>query len=181
VRSLLEITIHGMSRIYSFPPITTPSMRLLILGSMPGEMSLRMQQYYAHPQNAFWKIMGALIGAGREIEYPERVEKLRAHGIGVWDVLESCHRPNSSLDSAITNMQANDFAKLFAQHPALTHVFFNGGKAEEAYRRFVLRSLPEIYGYLRYTRLPSTSPAHAGMPYIEKLNRWKQLLEPLDN
>ena len=142
-----------MSRIYSFPPITSPGMRVLVLGSMPGGMSLR--------------------------EYPKRVEKLRAHGIGVWDVLESCQRPNSSLDSAITHMQANDFAKLFAQHPALTHVFFNGGKAEEAYRRFVLKSLPETYGYLRYTRLPSTSPAHAGMPYSEKLSRWNQLLEPL--
>jgi TDG/mug DNA glycosylase family protein len=94
-------------------------------------------------------------------------------------VLESCHRPNSSLDSAITDMQANDFAKLFSEHPTLTHVFFNGGKAEEAYRRFVLRSLPEIYGYLRYTRLPSTSPAHAGMNYQRKLEAWRQILDQL--
>lgn len=156
-------------------------MRVLVLGSMPGEKSLQMQQYYAHPQNAFWKIMGDLIGAGREQEYPQRIEILKESGIGVWDVLASCQRPNSSLDSAITDMQVNDFATLFAQHPTLTHVFFNGGKAEEAYRRYMLKSLPETYVYLRYTRLPSTSPAHAGMPYIEKLNRWKQLLEPLDN
>jgi TDG/mug DNA glycosylase family protein len=166
---------------YSFPPVTTPDMRILILGSMPGEKSLQMQQYYAHPQNAFWKIMGDLIGAGRELEYSQRIERLKESGISLWDVLESCHRPNSSLDSAITHMQVHDFATLFSAHPALTHVFFNGGKAEEAYRRFVLGTLPETYGYLRYTRLPSTSPAHAGMPYSEKLNRWKQLIEALDN
>jgi TDG/mug DNA glycosylase family protein len=170
-----------MSRIYSFPPIVAPDIRVLVLGSMPGAMSLRMQQYYAHPQNAFWKIMGDLIGAGRELAYPDRVERLKAHGVGLWDVLASCRRPDSSLDSAIIDMQANDFARLFSEQPALTQVFFNGAKAEEAYRRFVLRSLPETYGYLRYTRLPSTSPAHAGMPYSEKLNRWKQVLETLDN
>lgn len=168
-----------MSRIYSFPPITSSGMRVLVLGSMPGEKSLQMQQYYAHPQNAFWKIMGDLVGAGREQEYPQRVEILKESGIGVWDVLASCQRLNSSLDSAITDMQVNDFAKLFTQHPALTHVFFNGGKAEEAYRRFVLRSLPETYGYLRYTRLPSTSPAHAGMNYQRKLEVWRQILDQL--
>ena len=170
-----------MSRIHSFPPVTSPDMRVLVLGSMPGEKSLQMQQYYAHPQNVFWKIMGELVGASRELEYPQRIERLKKSGIGVWDVLASCHRPNSSLDSAITDMQVNDFATLFSQHPLLTHVFFNGGKAEEAYRRYVLKLLPETYGYLRYTRLPSTSPAHAGMPYLQKLDRWKQLLRPLDN
>lgn len=168
-----------MPRIYSFPPITTPDMRVLILGSMPGEASLRLQQYYAHPQNTFWKIMGELVGAGRELEYHERLDRLRQHGIGLWDVLESCHRPNSSLDSAITNMQANDFARLFAEHQTLTHVFFNGGKAQEAYRRHVLKSLPESYDYLRYTRLPSTSPAHAGMHYQQKLDVWQQILAHL--
>ena len=168
-----------MSRIYSFPPITSPGMRVLVLGSMPGEKSLQMQQYYAHPQNAFWKIMGELVGAGRELEYPQRIERLKENGIGVWDVLESCHRHNSSLDSAITDMQANDFATLFLRHPSLTHVFFNGGKAEEAYRRFVLRSLPENYDYLRYTRLLSTSPAHAGMSYQQKLGIWQQILDLL--
>ena len=154
-------------------------MRVLILGSMPGEKSLQMQQYYAHPQNAFWKLMGDLVGAGRALEYPQRIERLQQMGIGVWDVLASCQRPNSSLDSAITDMQANDFETLFSQHPSLTHVFFNGGKAEEAYRRYVLRSLPENYGYLRYTRLPSTSPAHAGMPYQQKLGVWRQILDQL--
>ena len=173
--------ILGMSRIYSFPPIAAPDMRVLILGSMPGVASLRMQQYYAHPQNAFWKLMGELVGAGRGLAYHERLDRLRQHGIGLWDVLESCHRPNSSLDSAITNMQANDFARLFAERRKLSHVFFNGAKAEEAYRRYVLKSLPESYEYLRYTRLPSTSPAHAGMPYSEKLDHWRKLLEPLDN
>jgi TDG/mug DNA glycosylase family protein len=179
VRSLLEIRIPDMRRIYSFPPIVAPDIRLLILGSMPGERSLQMQQYYAHPQNAFWKIMGDLIGAGRELAYPERVERLKTHGIGLWDVLASCHRPNSSLDSAITDMQANDFATLFSAHPSLTHVFFNGAKAEEAYRRFVRKSLPEEYGYLRYIRLPSTSPAHAGMNYQRKLEVWQLILDLL--
>src|SRR5205085_2091570 len=101
-------------------------MRVLILGSMPGVMSLRLRQFYAYPQNSFWKIMGELVGAGPELDYSARITRLQASNIGLWDVLKSCER-SGSLDSAIkpASMQPNDFATLFAEHPALTHVFFN--------------------------------------------------------
>ena len=166
-----------MTRIYSFPPITAPGMRVLILGSIPGAMSLRMEQYYAHRQNAFWKILGELIGAGRELDYADRVARLQSHDIGLWDVLMSCHRPGS-LDSAIDHatIQPNDLAGLYAAHPELTHVFFNGAKAEETYRRYVLPGLAVSHSHLRYERLPSTSPTHAAMSYPEKLSAWRRIL-----
>lgn len=152
-------------------------MRVLILGTMPGEMSLRLGQFYGHPQNTFWKIMGELIGAGPELDYKARIARLQASKIGLWDVLLSCER-SGSLDSAIkpASMQPNDFATLFAAHSALTHVFFNGAKAEHTYQRFVLPLLPATYAHLQYRRLPSTSPAHATLKFEEKLQRWREIL-----
>ena len=168
-----------MTRLYSFPPVTTADTRVLILGSMPGEKSLQMQQYYAHPQNALWKIMGELIGAGRDLDYADRIMRLNAHGIGMWDVLMSCHRPGS-LDSAIVQatMEANDFGAFYLAHPKVSHVFFNGGKAAETYKRYVLPQLGASYAYLRYERLPSTSPAHASLNFQQKLDIWRKILIP---
>lgn len=169
-----------IERVYSFPPIAAPDIKVLILGSMPGEKSLQMQQYYAHPQNALWRIMGDLVGAGRDLEYQERVSKLLASGIGLWEVLESCHRPGS-LDSAINplTMQPNDFNTFFAAHPKVTHVFFNGGLAADAYRRRIKPMLSSTYDYIQYERLPSTSPAHASRNYQQKLEDWRKILEAL--
>jgi TDG/mug DNA glycosylase family protein len=169
-----------IARVYSFPPIAVPDTRVLILGSMPGEKSLQMKQYYAHPQNSLWKIMGDLVGAGRNIPYEERVQKLLATGIGLWEVLESCHRPGS-LDSSINSqtMVANDFNTFFATHPKVTHVFFNGGLAADAYWRRVKPALLPAYDYIHYERLPSTSPAHAGRTYAEKLEAWQKVNQAL--
>lgn len=159
-----------MKRIRSFPPVADKHATILILGSVPGKESLKQQQYYAHPQNAFWKIMGDLVGAHLELPYPQRLQALTAANIALWDVLHSCER-EGSLDSDIVQEQANDFAAFFAQHPHITHVYFNGAKAEQSFRRFVLgkQELPP----LEFARLPSTSPAHAGMRYEEKLEVWK--------
>lgn len=166
-----------MNRIFSFPPVIPTEARLLILGSMPGTVSLRMQQYYAHRQNAFWRIMGELVGAGPELAYEQRLERMRSCGIALWDVLQSCQRAGS-LDSAIESdsMQPNDLLQLYASQPLLTQVFFNGAKAEASYRRFVLPRLDARQAALCYTRLPSTSPAHAAMPYSEKLLAWRKIL-----
>lgn len=155
-------------------------MRVLILGSMPGEMSLRMQQYYAHRQNAFWKIMGELTSAHPGLDYAERVSLLQEQDIGLWDVMQSCQR-SGSLDSAIENasIEANDLKQLYTSHPSLSHVFFNGIKAEEAYRRHVLPTLEGCHAKLVYQRLPSTSPAHASMPYAQKLDAWRQIFTAL--
>lgn len=162
-----------MSSVHSFAPVENPDAQVLILGSMPGKMSLQQAQYYAHPANAFWKIMGELVGAQPELPYPERLERLRTAGIALWDVLESCER-SSSLDAHIRNETANDFAAFFARHPRITRVYFNGGKAEQSFRKFVLgkQALPP----LQLHRLPSTSPAHAGMRYAEKLDAWRDIL-----
>lgn len=162
-----------MHRIRSFPPVAESDATVLILGSMPGKESLKHNQYYAHPQNAFWKIMGELVGARRELPYPERLLKLTAAHIALWDVLKTCER-EGSLDSDIQNETANDFAAFFKAHPLITHVFFNGAKAEHSFNKFVRgrHALPQ----LEFTRLPSTSPAHAGMRYGEKLKLWSAAL-----
>jgi len=162
-----------MPRIRSFPPIADEHATILILGSMPGKESLRQNQYYAHPQNAFWKIMGDLIGAHPSLPYPQRLHILTAAHIALWDVLQTCER-QGSLDADIQNETANDFAAFFAKHPNITHVFFNGAKAEQIFKRFVLekQKLPP----LEFMRLPSTSPAHAGMRYEEKLKVWRKAI-----
>ena len=161
--------MKSLPPIHSFAPISNSQARILILGSMPGKESLKQNQYYAHPQNAFWKIMGELVGAHPHLPYEERLRKLAAAHIALWDVLASCER-ESSLDTHIRNEKANDFASFFAKHPHITRVFFNGAKAEQSFNKFVLekQKLPT----LNYQRLPSTSPAHAGMRYAEKLKAW---------
>jgi TDG/mug DNA glycosylase family protein len=162
-----------MPHIRSFPPVANTDATLLILGSMPGKESLKQNQYYAHPQNAFWKIMGELVGAHPYLPYKERLHKLTTAHIALWDVLATCER-ESSLDTHIRNEKANDFASFFARHPHITHVFFNGAKAEQSFNKFVVekQKLPS----LTYQRLPSTSPAHAGMRYAEKLKAWREAI-----
>ncbi|WP_409524655.1 DNA-deoxyinosine glycosylase [Nitrincola sp. MINF-07-Sa-05] len=167
-----------MTPIYSFPPIEPENARILILGSMPGVASLEAQQYYAHPRNAFWPIMGELFGAHPELPYHNRVEILKAEGIAVWDVLESCVRVGS-LDADIDegSLKVNDFESFFRRHPDIRHVVFNGAKAEQSFRRY---ALPELrLDYLSYTRLPSTSPAHAAMKLENKCKAWQTIYHVL--
>ena len=158
-----------MSRVQSFPPIASASSKVLILGSMPGVESLRARQYYAHPRNAFWPIMGQLFGAGPTLPYQERTTRLQSAGVALWDVLQTCVRPGS-LDTSITDEVANDFPAFFAMRPNITHVFFNGSKADTTFRRHVLPRLPEDRHVL--ARLPSTSPAHAALPFEAKVQAW---------
>ena len=161
-----------------FAPIARPDAHTLILGSLPGQRSLQMQQYYAHPHNAFWKLIAAIFAADAVSPYPRRVKVLEKNRIAVWDVLEAAERPGS-LDSSIVHASAlaNDFAKFYRAHPRIRRVFFNGRKAEEMYRRFVLPGLGEEFAYIRYEGLPSTSPAHAGMTFAKKLDRWRRIKE----
>lgn len=162
----------AIARSRGFPPIEGPDCRVLILGSLPGQASLRAGEYYAQPQNAFWRIMGELFGAGRDLPYLARTRKLVEHGIAIWDVCAAARRPGS-LDTAIdlSSVRANAFAAFFEDHARISRVFFNGAKAAELYRRLVLpRSMPRV---LDFTTLPSTSPAHAGMSYAAKLERWQ--------
>jgi TDG/mug DNA glycosylase family protein len=159
----------------SFPPIADSRAQVLVLGSMPGVASLGAGEYYAHPRNAFWPIMGELFGAGPELPYAARRERLMAAGVAVWDVLRSCRRLGS-LDTAIEreSEEANDFAEFFAAHPAVRLVAFNGQKAETAFRRHMTPTLDEVtLERLSFVRLPSTSPAHAGRSLAVKLEAWR--------
>ena len=165
-------------RARSFPPIAAPDARVLVLGSMPGQASLAASQYYAHPRNAFWPIMATLFGFDAALDYPARTKALAAAGIAVWDVLHSCRR-QGSLDSAIEDdtLVANDLAGFLAGHPAIRHVFFNGAKADSCFRRHIKLAMPERE--IAFTRLPSTSPAHAGRSFEQKLLAWRAVADAL--
>ena len=164
-------------RVHSFPPIADPTSRLLILGSMPGKASLRAKQYYAHPQNAFWKIIAALLELAPDAPYAARTAALRANGIALWDVMKTCTRA-SSLDSDVveSSIVANDFRSFLRRHPHVTTICFNGAKAEQSFVRYALPALG-AFGDLAYFRLPSTSPAHASLSAAKKLAAWRAVLE----
>ncbi|MHB1590463.1 MAG: DNA-deoxyinosine glycosylase, partial [Sulfuricella sp.] len=138
----------AMPYVHSFPPIADARARVLILGSMPGKLSLQAQQYYAHPRNAFWHILGELVGAHADLTYQTRMRVLKANGIALWDVLKSCTR-EGSLDSDIDDASiiANDFASFHRAHPDIAYIFFNGAKAEACYRKHVLPSLDSPLQY----------------------------------
>ncbi|HEY8518786.1 MAG TPA: DNA-deoxyinosine glycosylase [Gammaproteobacteria bacterium] len=163
---------------HGFPPICGEHARVLILGSLPGQASLAARQYYAQPQNAFWRIMGELFGAGPDLPYVERLVTLRERGVAVWDVLASGRRPGS-LDSAIELASAspNDFQPFFDAQPGIRRICFNGSKAAELYRRLVLPGLREETRRLERLTLPSTSPAHAARSFAQKLELWRAALE----
>jgi hypoxanthine-DNA glycosylase len=161
-----------------FPPLLGSAPRILLLGSMPSVMSLQQREYYANPRNAFWPLMGELFGAGPELSYGQRVRQLTAARVAVWDVVAAGTR-GGSLDSAInmTTVVVNDFVSLFTSEPTLARVFFNGRKAEEIYQRRVLPQVRELRPGLRYTRLPSTSPALAALDFSGKLEQWRVVAE----
>jgi double-stranded uracil-DNA glycosylase len=162
--------------ICGFPPIATPDARVLILGSMPSVASLAKQQYYGHPHNAFWPIMGRLFGAGPELPYDDRKRILCERGIAVWDALRECHR-EGSLDTAIRveSESPNDFVGFLSEQKHIETIFFNGQKAETAFRRHALAQVAGLGRDFRYVRLPSTSPAHAGRTFAQKLAAWRAL------
>ncbi len=163
-------------RIHGFPPIDNRKARILVLGSMPGEASLAAGQYYAYRHNQFWRIAGEICGFDPGASYGRRTAALRKCGIALWDVVGSCSR-KGSLDTSIVeqSIRVNDFAKFLRAHPAIRRVCFNGRKAESAWRRRVLGTLPPERG-LEYRLLPSTSPAHAGMSYRRKLGIWRSAI-----
>jgi len=150
-------------------PIADAATEILILGSFPSDASLRAQQYYGHPRNHFWRLLGSILELPlAELPYAERVACLRARRIGVWDVIAACER-SGSLDSAIRNEQPNDFKTLFTASPNIRLVALNGGKAGR-YRR-TIEALDKTV-----VVLPSTSPANATHSFEVKRIRWAALL-----
>lgn len=159
-----------------FAPIEPSSAKVLILGTMPSVASLEAAFYYAHPRNAFWPIMAAILNVDEaDLKTVEQKQAaLKENGILLWDVLQACHR-QGSLDSAIESPQANDFSALFKRHSELHSVFFNGKTAESLFKKHVLgqQSLPEN---LNLVTLPSTSPANARLKLDDKRLLWQEKL-----
>ncbi len=164
-----------MTNNIGFPPIAKTGATILILGSMPGRKSLEEQQYYAHPRNNFWPIMCQLFNVNKKLSYAQRKQLLYDNKIALWDVLKSCYR-EGSLDSDIDHatIEANDFNLFLQTHKKIKHIFFNGAKAEQIFKKEVLNNL-DILQELKYHKLPSTSPAHAAMSYEKKLQQWKKI------
>lgn len=158
-------TLHGLA------PLVSTQTRVLILGSFPGARSLQLQQYYAHPQNQFWKLLQAIWpdspGALCASSYENRSTWLLERGLGLWDVYASCER-QGSLDSAIRNAQPNDIAAL--QLPRLAAIAHNGGESFKHARHTRSLGVPVV-------QLPSTSPAHASWSFDRKLDAWRGVME----
>ncbi|KIO76347.1 DNA glycosylase [Pedobacter lusitanus] len=154
----------------AFAPIIDQQCKILLLGTMPGDRSLSLQQYYGHSGNHFWKLIYALFDQPVDPDYQARKNFLLQRGIGLWDVLESC-TCEGSLDSNIKNEVVNDFAAFYEQYPAITEVFFDSRKAEQFYNRYVKKSSDK-----NYHLLPSPSGANATKTFAQKLEHWKELL-----
>ena len=162
-----------MQKISSFPPIANKDSKILILGSIPGVKSLEMQQYYAHPQNKFWKIICEIFNEEFTTNYQQRIEILEKHHIALWDVIDTCER-KGSLDSEIRNEEANKIEELLQNFSNIKAIFCNGQKSHKNLQKILGKKfrMPIIV-------LPSTSPAYAGLSYFDKLKSWYIILEKL--
>lgn len=150
-----------------FPPLLAPQTRVLVLGSLPGQASLAAGQYYAHPRNQFWRLLGDIIGQPlATLPYPERVASMLAAGVGLWDVVQSAERPGS-LDADLRAVTYNDLRSQIGRLPQLAAVAFNGATAARAARHLAGLS-PSLL------RLPSSSPAMT-MAYADKLAVWREI------
>ncbi|WP_348672812.1 DNA-deoxyinosine glycosylase [uncultured Abyssibacter sp.] len=170
----------GSPTVTGFPPIADHRARVLILGSLPSVASVQAHQYYGHPRNAFWPIMGALFGFEPTLDYPDRCARLREAGVAVWDVAAQADRPGS-LDADIrgASVRPNPLDALLDECPRIARVFLNGGTAATLFRRHHPRSTR--IAQLPATRLPSTSPAHASLRFEQKLQAWTVVKQAVQN
>ena len=152
---------------FSLPYIAKQDSKILILGTMPGERSLVLKEYYGHRGNHFWKIMFHLFGEPYSNEYQVKVDLLLNNKIALWDVLEYCQRVGSA-DNAIKDEYPNNFPHFFKEHSQLTTIIFNGKKAKELYVKYIGINPP--YGF---HVCPSTSPANTWFTYEEKSKQWQ--------
>lgn len=152
----------------AFAPIADRNSRILILGTMPGEKSLELQQYYGNRGNHFWKLLYTIFDEPFATDYTERLSFLKHHKIALWDVLKYCER-EGSLDSKIKNEVANDFSEFYDQCPKIDFVLFSSKKAAEYYSKYSLKK-----DGIRYDVLPSPSGANATMSFSQKLEVWKE-------
>lgn len=164
-----------MSECVSFAPLVDDECRVLILGSMPGRRSLDMQEYYAHPQNRFWRLLALLLNEEMPLTYADKCALLLRHHIALWDTLGYCER-EGSLDSDIKNEQPNAVCELLAAKPQIKAVFCNGGKAAAAFKRYFAKSLPREVAVYYFS---STSPANARKRLENLAQEWQILLQYL--
>lgn len=161
--------LPSTSPLACFPPVVDEQTAILILGSFPGEASLAAQQYYAHPRNQFWPLLSSVLNEDlTSLSYEARLTRLRAHRIGLWDVIAACTR-EGSLDSAIREAQHNDFAQLKHLCPALRRVCFNGKTSGKQAPLFAAAGFDTLV-------LPSSSPAYAAMNFQNKLEQWRGII-----
>ncbi len=167
-----ETVGHGL-RLQGLPPLLAPHTRVLVLGSFPGAASLAARQYYAHPQNQFWKILQAIWPSSQygtcDDSYESRSKWMLSHGLGVWDVYAACER-EGSLDASIRHPQVNDLASLRRRCPQLQAIAHNGGESYKLARCTADLGLP-------VHKLPSTSPANASWSFERKLAAWREVFE----
>ncbi len=162
----------------SFDAVESADARVLILGTLPGVKSLEMGEYYAHPRNCFWWIMGKLVGASPEMAYQDRLSRLRKSRIALWDVCRSAERAGSSdANILMETIEPNDFRAFLANHPRIELICFNGHPAANLFRRKVAPSLTGLRP-IPQQALVSTSPASARFTREEKLSRWRECLAP---
>jgi hypoxanthine-DNA glycosylase len=154
----------------SFAPFASPNMEILILGTLPGDRSLALNEYYGHAQNKFWRVISAVTRNELPSNYPDKKNLLKKMKIGIWDVTHNAIR-KGSLDSAIKSEQPNDLENFITKHKKLRVIGFNGQKAEALYNKY----FKKIEG-IRYITLPSTSPANAGISFDNICLSWKQIL-----
>lgn len=160
-------------RLTGLAAVSQPDAQVLVLGSMPGAASLKQQQYYGHPRNLFWSLMARVCGFRVELDYLARLAALQQHKVALWDVLQHCER-QGSLDSAIRNEIPNDFNLFLQRHAKLRLIAFNGRKAEQSFRRFVLPSLSRDLP-CELLCLPSTSPANAALSAEKRHQEWQKI------
>ena len=160
-----------------FPPVVGRAPRVLLLGTLPGRASIEAGEYYAQRQNAFWRILGVLCGAGPDLAYTARLSVMKRAGIAVWDVLAAAER-DGSLDADIVagTMEINDIPGLLRRHRGIAAIAFNGRTAAAIFRRHIEPQLPRPD--IRFVTLPSTSPAYASLSPAEKIDRWREGLAP---
>lgn len=155
----------------SFPPIANEKTEIMILGSLPGEMSLELQQYYAHPRNRFWRVIAEITRSEIPQNYEEKLQLLQQNKIGVWDVVQTAKRIGS-LDTNILDEVPNDLESFIVNHPKLKVIAFNGAKSRALFDKYFVRKTN-----LKYFALPSTSPANASFTFEKLCENWRRIFE----
>ncbi len=157
----------------SFAPVIDDETEVMVIGTMPGEASLKAQEYYAYKHNLFWKIVAELLGGGAAFEdYESKLSCLRQAHIGLWDNLQYCER-KGSLDSHIKNAQPNDFEALLRRFPKVRRLVFNGQQSYKFFKKFH----PQLMAQFECVAAPSTSPANASVSAGDKLAAWRKALD----